>query len=276
MITIRDIDRTDVCGYLGNRLFMIAAAYNLAKQNNDELVLPHFEFEDVFEEKLFRVVDKSELKIEHEYSEPFFHYQKIPYQNNLNLNGYFQSWKYFKEVQDQIRFKDDIHVRVMENKVPGYECDWCDLTAPSHVHGPDGYITCSIHVRRADYLNLSQHHPVLTMDYYNKAMEMFPEVDFFVICSNDIEWCKSQFKGKKFIFSDSKQEKPLGNSSSIFDMILMSHCKYNIIANSSYSWWAAMMNYNVGKKVVCPAKWFGPALSHHNTDDLYPEGWIKI
>lgn len=277
MVTVKDIDRDDITGYLGNKLFQIAAAYDLAKRNEVDLVLPCFQYQHVFEKKFFKTVNKSELKIDNEYTEPFFHYKEIQYKPNINLVGYFQSWKYFQSVIDEIVFRDDIHDEIMDKMVPGLPNEnWCSLTWPSVTHGPQGYKTCSIHVRRGDYLNMSYHHPVMTMEYYNKAIEMFPEVDYFIICSNDIEWCKTQFKGKRFIFSDSKQERQQGNNASIFDMVLMSHCNHNIIANSSYSWWAAMMNYRTNKKVVCPDNWFGPALAHHNTQDLYPEDWIKI
>ncbi len=270
MVTIRDIDLDNVTGYLGNKLFQIAAAYDLAKKNGDELVLPHFEFENIFENPFFRTVDKSELKIDNEYSEPFFHYQEIPYKPNLNLVGYFQSWKYLEDIS-VLNLNDKMQDSMMDKMVPGLGMGWGDLL----YFGTD-YVTCSIHVRRGDYINMSSHHPTMSIDYYNRAIEMLPDVDYFVICSNDIEWCKENFKGKKFIFSDSKQEKMQGNSAAVFDLCIMSHCDHHIVANSSFSWWAAHLDQSWYKTVICPKNWFGPALAHHNTNDLFPENWIKI
>jgi hypothetical protein len=56
----------------------------------------------------------------------------------------------------------------------------------------------------------------------------------------------------------------------------MSHCKNNIIANSSFSWWGAWLNSNLEKTIIAPATWFGPTLQNNDTTDLYCEGWIKI
>ena len=59
-------------------------------------------------------------------------------------------------------------------------------------------------------------------------------------------------------------------------MYMMSMCKNNIIANSSFSWWGAWLNNNLNKKVIAPKKWFGENLKHYNTQDLIPENWIIL
>ncbi len=130
--------------------------------------------------------------------------------------------------------------------------------------------TCSIHVRRGDYLNSPNHHPVQNMNYYMKAIKQMPKDSIFLIFSDDISWCKANFPDvpEKFIFVEGNADYE--------DLLLMSLCKNNIMCNSTFSWWGAWLNKNPNKKVIAPSVWFGPAYANHNTEDLYCEGWIKI
>ena len=89
----------------------------------------------------------------------------------------------------------------------------------------------------------------------------------YLIFSNDIEWCKKNFIGNQFIFIEGEKD--------YIDLWLMSLCKNNIIANSSFSWWGAWLNTNSDKKVITPKNWFGPAINH-STQDLIPEKWFMI
>ena len=128
--------------------------------------------------------------------------------------------------------------------------------------------TCSIHVRRGDYLNSPNHHPTQNMNYYMRAIKEMPKDSVFLIFSDDIKWCKENFPNlpEKFIFVEGNKDYE--------DLHLMTHCKNNIIANSTFSWWGAWLNSNSDKIVVAPKKWFGPALKNNDTKDLYCEGWI--
>src|SRR5690606_18414183 len=110
----------------------------------------------------------------------------------------------------------------------------------------------SLHVRRGDYLIASNQHLGSICDnaYYEKAITYINEKTdspLFVIFSNDIPWCKETFNNIDAIFVDWNT----GNQSYI-DMQLMSLCKHNIIANSSFSWWGAWLNNNPVKIVVSP------------------------
>jgi hypothetical protein len=106
------------------------------------------------------------------------------------------------------------------------------------------------------------------MNYYNQAMELAPGEKFCVF-SDDIEWCRQNFKGKDIFFMSNEDE--------IFDLGAMSKFGNNIAANSSFSWWSSWLNTNTEKKVIVPNKWFGPALaSTHDTRDLIPSDWLKI
>jgi hypothetical protein len=102
----------------------------------------------------------------------------------------------------------------------------------------------AIHVRRGDYVELSDRYPDLSRtDYYTRAIALFPEDDFLVF-SDDIPYAKTLFQGPKFCFSEGL--------SPVQDLNQMASCKHQIIANSSYSWWGAYLNKNPNKIVVCP------------------------
>ena len=105
------------------------------------------------------------------------------------------------------------------------------------------------------------------MDYYQAAMAHIGTSKYLIV-SDDIPWCKQNFRGSKFEFSDG--------SSVIEDLKMQISCANNIIANSSFSWWGAYLNQTPNKRVVAPARWFGPTQAHLNTKDLLPPEWIKI
>ena len=87
-----------------------------------------------------------------------------------------------------------------------------------------------------------------------------------IIFSNDIEWCKENFKHKEVVFIEEED---------YLELYIMSMCTDNIIANSTFSWWGAWMNKNENKKVITPSNWFG--YNHTATDaDLIPTDWIRI
>jgi hypothetical protein len=118
----------------------------------------------------------------------------------------------------------------------------------------------SIHVRRGDYVNNKFYVDLSKTDYYERAMEQFPDAEFLVF-SDDIPWCKEQ---KLFInceFSEGHDE--------VEDMNLMASCKGHIIANSSYSWWAA---YISGRKTIAPKAWYSDGVAR----TLLPKEWMTI
>lgn len=119
----------------------------------------------------------------------------------------------------------------------------------------------SIHVRRTDYISNPIQYP-LTMEYYNKAMSYFPN-ERFLIFSDDINWCKQNFVGSQFDFSEGRNE--------IEDLNAMAGCKHNIIANSTFSTWAGLLNPNKEKIVIAPAKW-----EKTNWNPQLPTNWILI
>ena len=121
----------------------------------------------------------------------------------------------------------------------------------------------SIHVRRGDYVNNPFYVDLIDDGYYERAIELFPDEDFLVF-SDDIEFCKRYFIGRQFTFCEEKDE--------IKSLNLMAGCRANIIANSSFSWWAAYLNPNQNKKVVAPLAWFADGVERTKL----PDNWIKI
>ena len=170
--------------------------------------------------------------------------------DNVDFLGYFQTHKYFERIENEIlkdfTFSDEI-VESCEGILKGNE-----------------YV--SIHIRRGDYVNLQDHHPLQPMSYYERGLEYFPDTPVMVF-SDDPEWCKEQtiFQSDDVLISESN---PPG-----IDMYLMSKCSYHIIANSSFSWWGAYLAKS--QQVIAPKNWFGP-LQNVDTSDKYLNDWIVI
>ena len=175
--------------------------------------------------------------------------------DNISLFGYFQTEKYFKHIEKQIReaftFVDDIRQPTEE----AFKSNFGDTEV------------IAIHLRRGDYFKYA-HHPVQTLDYYANGLSNMPDDIPVMIFSDDIEWCKEQdlFQGERFIFSE-------GNNTGV-DLCLQSLCTYHIIANSSFSWWGSWLAKS--KKTVAPKNWFAGPDIDKDTGDLYLPDWIII
>lgn len=137
----------------------------------------------------------------------------------------------------------------------------------------NGIASCnsvSVHVRRGDYLALSEFHPVCDASYYARAAEwMRAETGdcAFYVFSDDLEWCRAELKlpGKTTFVDLSEAGRPE------LDMMLMRACRHNIIANSSFSWWGAWLNEHPGRRVVAPVRWFGG-----REPEIVPESWRRM
>ena len=252
---------SNLIGGLGNYLFQIATSLAITLDNNDKLIYDENDVTVVhkpinnYKDNIFRNLhfDKIDCKLT-DYNEPNFHFDEINYTPNLKLNGYFQSEKYFNHQREKILDFFSPTKNILEKLKTKYS-----FIDKSNI--------CSIHVRRGDYLRLPNHHPICSSVYYGEAIKYIGTDNVFLVFSDDIEWCKQTFKGSSFIFVE--------NNTDFEDLYLMSMCKNNIIANSSFSWWGAWLNNNIDKKVVAPSTWFGVAITH-NTKDLIPETWKII
>jgi len=257
-------------GGLANNLFQIAAAYAYGLEHGKTPFFPDvstcvtFNPLSSYSTNILRNVSLSPLINEYPkvYNESGFHFNKIPeVKGNLFITGYYQSEKYFSNYKEEIRklfSYPDEYVTEIKQK---YE----RLLVNN---------TCALHVRRGDYVAVSDYHPTQDLDYYVKAIETIESLGLenmkFLVFSDDIEWCKSAFSSldKDFVYIE--------NNPDYEDLLLMSLCDHNIIGNSTFSWWGAWLNSNTEKTVVSPMKWFGPGLSFHDTRDIYCENWIKI
>jgi hypothetical protein len=256
-------------GRIGNNLFQIAAGYTLAARNNTEFVayIPDFilpepdrctlkVYLEQFRNSILRNVKFTETfppEFEKYIESEDLSYREIPFKENLVLDGYFQSDKYFD--RDLIR-----DLFSLDKKTAGY------------INEKYGEIlrqgATSINVRRGDFVKQPHLHPVCSMKYYKAAIKHFGGGERFMIISDDIEWSKRHFSREKFYFVED--EPP------VVDLWLQAYCRNNIISNSSFSWWGSWLNTNPDKVVIAPSEnWVG---KHHNvtTKDLLPAGWIEI
>lgn len=250
-------------GRLGNQMFQYAATKAAALNTNSVFAIP-VERHELFhwfslQCKSYSLASNLQAinKLKN-YTEGCFRYDQS-FENivdNTNLNGYFQTELYFKKYEQEIRKDFSFRKTITYEVVPFMKSLNCSQEI------------VSVHIRRGDYVNLQQFHPLCSKEYYLEAMRLFPDCKF-VIFSDDIEWCKQNFgENKNIVYSSLENHGQ--------DLCAMSMCDHNIIANSSFSWWGAWLNNNKDKKVVAPNRWFGEAYSDKNTKDIYCEGWIRL
>jgi hypothetical protein len=257
-------------GRLGNQMFQLASTFGIGKRLGYEVKFSReivtggspespdsylgcklYECFDIPESLLLPHSDIL-YKIKFRYNEGDFRYNPeteslVP---DIDLYGYFQTEKYFKEYRKEIleifKFKKEISSK-----------------ANQLLEVRDNYV--SVHVRRGDYLNSPEHHPLLSNDYYENSMKEFPSDSIFCFFSDDLDWCKQNFKGDNFLF--------VKTGSPYCDLFLMSKFKNHIIANSSFSWWGSWLSDS--EKTIAPSTWFGHNLKK-DTTDIYCKNWIIV
>ena len=178
------------------------------------------------------------------------------------VSGYWQSFHYPENVKEELiksfKFKGfvDEKIKELEKKIQDVN-------------------SVSVHIRAGDYLlpqNATIFGGICTIEYYQRAIALMGQKvknPIFFIFSNDIEWCKNNFPLENVVWMD---EATLPEHEDWEEMCLMSYCKHNIIANSSFSWWAAWLNQNPDKVIIAPQKW----LQTVENDEICPRGWIRI
>jgi len=251
-------------GQLGNQMFQFAATKGIAVNRGYDMCIP--QHDEVFHDGIGNY-----LKIE--LDNPFtiqvprgmikgkviqeqgFHFNEDLFNScpdNVSLYGFFQTEKYFKHIEDEIRqdFKFNSSIQGECKPIVDEVLDQSPI---------------ALHIRRGDFLINSGNHHNLSLEWYEEALSKFDPDREVVLFTDDPFWACSQelFKPDRFLLSE-------GNSS-YHDLYLMTQCSDFIIANSTFSWWGAWLA-NTGR-VIAPSKWFGPNNAHLNTKDLYPSGW---
>lgn len=203
------------------------------------------------------------VKSTHIYENVGMYNSEILKMENAYLDGYWQSEKYFVKYREHIL--NDFTIKTILNSRTvsiGNEIDFNN--------------SVSLHIRRGDYVTnetTNKIHGVCSLDYYQSAVSIINQKlssPVFYIFSDDIDWARENLKIKNKTVFVSHNDIDHGYE----DMYLMSKCKHNIIANSSFSWWAAWLNQNPGKIVINPSKWF--VSGQYNNKDLIPAGWISL
>lgn len=263
-------------GGLGNQMFQYAF-YEYIKKNNDEMYVDvegyktyyahnGYELNRVFNidvpiasvkqlksvsinkdsllSKVIRKIFKVELSRQSEFSEKLLNMMVVndKISQDIYFDGYWQNSKYVSDVEEILRKKF-----VFRNVIGNKNIELLDMIKNSN--------SISIHIRRGDYLSEPGLFDVCNIEYYcNAIMEIKKQIGenlkFFVF-SDDPEWCRRNMymiSNETYIDWNKKED-------SWIDMYLMSQCKHNIIANSSFSWWGAWLNENKEKIVVMPKNW---------------------
>lgn len=263
MITFNNLGNL---GRLGNQMFQYASLRGIAANRGFDFCIPPEKSFGMFDpnvryssNNIHNTFNLSHVKCDTSthrlVQESGYHFDQELFdtcEDNVDLYGYFQSEKYFKHIEDEIRKDFKFSQELVDQCVEFIK----DIDSSGEI--------ISLHIRRGDYLQLQSFHPVPSIQYYIEALKQFPDVPVFIF-SDDTDWCsmRQEFNSDRFLISES--------NSVDFDMCLMSMCKYHIIANSSFSWWGAWLSDS--KKVIAPKVWFGPSLSDKNTNDLYCDSW---
>jgi hypothetical protein len=250
---------------LNSKLYLDTSWFAEIKGNPD-VVQRAYELQDFhIEPGGLSTLDKLRLKLSPPtvFKEPDSRYradfEKL--RGNVLLDGYWQSYKYFKAYENQIQrafsfpsFKSSSNKQLLKQ-----------ITVSESV---------SVHVRRGDYNTKRGRafHGLLPKTYYQQALanlEKNVKNPTLFVFSDEIEWCKKNFKFKQpAVFIDSNS-----SNTGVDDMHLMAACKHNIIANSSFSSWAAWLNTNRHKQVYAPKQWFA---SEKTLQDRLPPSWIIL
>ena len=214
-----------------------------------------------------RIKKKLGFNYPKKYNQSSSEYQKdlFLFKPPVFINGYFQSYKYYQGYEKNLKELFSFSVNVFQEK----NLEILNLIETA--------TTVSVHIRRGDYvksLKVSQKHGVCSIEYYLNAIKLLSnKYDNlkFIFFSDECDWAINTFShiaiDKIFVNHN------IGNES-WKDMCLMSKCNHNIIANSSFSWWAAWLNTYPEKTVITPKRWF--TNSNKNTNDLIPLEWIQL
>lgn len=247
-------------GGLGNNLFQVAAASALAWDNNATPCFPSLDQNsEKYKHVLFRCETHRYGKVSMTWTKANREayaaiYETIPYQPNMQLDGYFQSEKYFLHHREEILNLFAPLPSDLKYMLTNYQ--WL-IDHPKTVGVQIRYYRCEAagHV-----------FPQYDRNYIEKAMSLFPVDSLFIVSSNNLNFAKECIPSwaENVIFIENEPD--------YIHFYLLSFCKDIIITNSSFGWWAAWLNQNPFKVVVRPSFW----VHHWNFDEVCPEDWVSV
>ena len=196
------------------------------------------------------------------------------FEDGTNLDGFCQTEKYFKHIEDEIRedfsFNDDI-IEPCNEFISNFEN------------------ILFLHVRRGDNVGREEYYRMMTFDYYERALKHFADDAYVLVCSDDPEWCAEQdfFADDRFLVNtDVPKYDHLcleGDGTHkhscvpYTDLCLMSLCNGAILSSSTLGWWGAWLQKGRTNPIIVPEHWYGPTLEKVNDcRDLYPEDWTVL
>lgn len=270
----------DLTGGLGYQLFQIFATISYALQYKHQFRLPNKKkigkrlayWNNIFQPLQIFLAPSTLLQTL--VREKAFHYSPIKYidpNEKFVITGYYQSEKYF------IRHFDIICRMLRLDKLRSDTI----YKYPMLINNGIYKNVISMHFRFGDYIYKQNSHPILSYYYYENAL-MYMTIN--TCCSIVLVFC-DEINNISVSFVIRRLNETFPNiifevvheeSSDWEQLLLMSACSHNIIANSAFSWWGAYLNKNTEKLVCYPETWFGPELKRNNTKDLFPPDWKQI
>jgi len=284
------------CGYdrrLGNTMFSFAAAIGISKLNNMTAVVERAS--PLVE--TFHILEPISIDMDNTMAYTSVNYPEYgrrgsaydrgtrnlfraigSQRNHVRLMGYFQSWRYFVNVDDRVRqnfvFREHISTAARSFLSSVEPAAWKE-------HGVD-YIRVGVHVRRGDMIRspyfYNYGYTVATPDYFQSAMKYFAKNYHhiqFVVCSDDINWCHNNLPAAGDIGSNVNIVFSESGSANV-DLAILAHCNHAIISVGSFGWWAAWL---ANGTTIYYADWprpFSKLEYHVNKDDYFPKHWIPM
>ena len=267
-------------GGLGNQLFQYWAGVVLSRKINAKLILDFSAYETFYKTHNFALqfllvnqnpmkysisaVGSQHHKLLSVYKEPHFHYDENLFKQKspVIIEGYWQSYKYFDHIRDEIVST----LKPKQLSSGALEVKQAILNSIQPV---------SLHIRRGDYTIESHRkvHGLMPFEYYNKAMSMIGVEDStYFVFTDDVDWV--QKNKDKFIYPVTVVSRVGRFYSDLEEIYLMSLCRANVLANSSFSWWGGYLNVNDGRRVIYPKKWFLD--KSLDTSDMHCPDWQPI
>jgi hypothetical protein len=250
-------------GGLGNQMFQISKSIAEGLKNNIPVFFRTSAFIPMegnqptnYIENIFRNLNFDNSKIPtHRINEQTWSYYETnhDYKEPTEFYGYYQSSKNFLDYKKEIR---DLFLPTEEFKSKLKKL-YPKIFNPNSI---------SIHVRRGDYLGISEILPVIDKSYFDYCIKDFKNSDIFIF-SNDKEWVKSNLNYNNSVVVEGLEDYE--------ELWAISLCNHNIMSNSSFSWWGSYLNLNGNKKVYVPSVWFGPK-GEKNYQSIYENDWKKI